>query len=337
MQLDVGAEGGEHPAPGGAGRGVRHRAPLQDARVQPCAGQSPHDPVQAPGRGSPFAWRVGTTGPPDACPPVGPGSLGSHGACRRAPAMRALPGRLTGKRRARVRADRLTRTAEPDGGDGRACQVPGGPPGDRAGFQDPGGTALPGRYGRAGAAPACAHGGGCPDATKFGAGGAGSGHTLSTRRPAGHPARAQDSLAAVGQTRPGGFNGPRGPSARFLRCFLHRFPPFPGFPWRKRASVRGTELSSCRSVGRRGHIGQRNQRQRGGPESVTEDTDQSARVRCCPPLRAAIQSPVHLSIDQRTSPPLDPGAGAGDTEPELVVEPARSPSARLLLASRTVL
>jgi hypothetical protein len=72
-------------------------------------------------------------------------------------------------------------------------------------------------------------------------------------------------------------------------------------------------------------------------ESVTEDTDQTARVRCCPPLRAAIQSPVHLSIDERTSPPLDPGAGAGDTEPELVVEPARSASTRLLLASRTVL
>jgi len=50
-----------------------------------------------------------------------------------------------------------------------------------------------------------------------------------------------------------------------------------------------------------------------------------------------MQSPVHLSIDESFSPPLDPGAGAGDTEPELVVEPARSASMRLLLASRTVL
>ena len=30
--------------------------------------------------------------------------------------------------------------------------------------------------------------------------------------------------------------GPLGSSERFLRCFLHRFPPFPGLPWRKRAS-----------------------------------------------------------------------------------------------------
>src|SRR5262245_44282690 len=29
--------------------------------------------------------------------------------------------------------------------------------------------------------------------------------------------------------------GPLGSSERFLRCFLHRFPPFPGLPWRKRA------------------------------------------------------------------------------------------------------
>jgi hypothetical protein len=75
----------------------------------------------------------------------------------------------------------------------------------------------------------------------FGAGWAGSDHTLSTLRPAGHPARTQDSLPAVGQTLPGGLSVPLGSSERFLRCLLHRFPPFPGFPWRKRASV----LSTC--------------------------------------------------------------------------------------------
>src|SRR5262245_11045597 len=64
------------------------------------------------------------------------------------------------------------------------------------------------------------------------------GHTLSTLRPVGRPARTQDSLPAVGQTLPGGLSVPLGPSERFLRCFLHRFPPFPGFPWRKRAPVR---------------------------------------------------------------------------------------------------
>src|ERR1700757_394436 len=64
------------------------------------------------------------------------------------------------------------------------------------------------------------------------------GHTLSTLRPGGYPARTQDSLPAVGQTLPGGLFVPLGSSERFLRCFLHRFPPFPGFPWRKRASVR---------------------------------------------------------------------------------------------------
>src|SRR5262249_55349233 len=63
------------------------------------------------------------------------------------------------------------------------------------------------------------------------------GHTLSTLRPVGRPARTQDSLPAVGQTLPGGLSVPLGPSERFLRCILHRFPPSPGFPWRKRASV----------------------------------------------------------------------------------------------------
>jgi hypothetical protein len=40
--------------------------------------------------------------------------------------------------------------------------------------------------------------------------------------------------------------GPLGSSERFLRCFLHRFPPFPGLPWRKRASVRHIDRRSER-------------------------------------------------------------------------------------------
>src|SRR5262249_54757155 len=66
-----------------------------------------------------------------------------------------------------------------------------------------------------------------------------------------HLARAQDALPAAGQTLPGGLAVPRGASERFRRCFLHRFPPFPGLPWRKRASVRhpnGTSLSDWRSA-----------------------------------------------------------------------------------------
>jgi hypothetical protein len=109
-------------------------------------------------------------------------------------------------------ADPRSRT---NGGDRQASQVPGEPQGGRASFSDPGGTALPGQYGRAGAAPACAHGRGSHDETNFGAGWAGSGHTLSTLRPGGHPPRAQDSLPAVGQTLPGGLQGPLGSSERF--------------------------------------------------------------------------------------------------------------------------
>lgn len=51
------------------------------------------------------------------------------------------------------------------------------------------------------------------------------------------PHRTQDSLPAVGQTLPGGLSVPLGSSERFLRCFLHRFPPFPGLTWRKRSYV----------------------------------------------------------------------------------------------------
>src|SRR5262249_6868167 len=62
------------------------------------------------------------------------------------------------------------------------------------------------------------------------------GHTLSTLRPVGRPTRTQDSLPAAGQALPGGLDGPLGSSERF-RAVCYISPPFPGFAWRKRASV----------------------------------------------------------------------------------------------------
>src|SRR5215475_3412169 len=68
--------------------------------------------------------------------------------------------------------------------------------------------------------------------------------------PVQSPARTQDSLPVVGQTLPGGLDGPLGSSERFLRCFLHRFPPFPGLPWRKRAPVRNPAVPSLAHLSR---------------------------------------------------------------------------------------
>src|SRR4051812_7934169 len=55
--------------------------------------------------------------------------------------------------------------------------------------------------------------------------------------PVQSPARTQDSLPVVGQTLPGGLEGPLGSSERF-RVVSYISPPSPGLPWRKRASVR---------------------------------------------------------------------------------------------------
>src|SRR3954449_12415644 len=55
--------------------------------------------------------------------------------------------------------------------------------------------------------------------------------------PGQSPARTQDSLPAVGQTLPGGLDGPLGSSERF-RAVSYISPPFPGLSWRKRAAVR---------------------------------------------------------------------------------------------------
>ena len=62
--------------------------------------------------------------------------------------------------------------------------------------------------------------------------------------PVQSPARTQDSLPVVGQTLPGGLEGPLGSSERF-RAVSYISPPFPGLPWRKRASVRPTEVSNA--------------------------------------------------------------------------------------------
>jgi hypothetical protein len=88
--------------------------------------------------------------------------------------MISLPWRLTGNRRARVLVDRLTRCAEQTAGTDRSPRFLGNPKVAAPTSKDPGGTALPGQYGRAGAAPACAHGGGSHDETNFGAEWAGS-------------------------------------------------------------------------------------------------------------------------------------------------------------------
>ena len=142
------------------------------------------------------------------------------------------PLRLAGSRRGpKVLVDRLTRGAETRRREQTDTpQVPGEPQGLTAPTsKDPGGTALPRPVQESlGAAPTCARGRGLPRRDlNFGAEWAGSVHTLSTLRPVGHPARTQDSLPAVGQTLPGGLFVPLGSSERFLRCFLHRFPPFP--------------------------------------------------------------------------------------------------------------
>ena len=79
--------------------------------------------------------------------------------------MPSLPMRLTGNRRARVLVDRLTREAEETAETDRPPRFLGNPKVPAPTSRDPGGTALPGQYGRAGAAPTCAHGGGSHEET----------------------------------------------------------------------------------------------------------------------------------------------------------------------------
>jgi hypothetical protein len=75
------------------------------------------------------------------------------------------PMRLAGDRRARVLVDRLTRVAEQTAGTDRPPRFLGNPKVTAPTSKDPGGTALPGRYRKAGAAPTCAHGRGSHDET----------------------------------------------------------------------------------------------------------------------------------------------------------------------------
>jgi hypothetical protein len=85
--------------------------------------------------------------------------------------------------------DRLTRTAEWTAGTGRPPRFLGNPKVAAPTSKDPGGTALPGQYRRAGTAPTCAHGRGSHDETSFRGWMGRLGHTLSTLRPVGHPTR----------------------------------------------------------------------------------------------------------------------------------------------------
>src|SRR5262245_25725636 len=103
--------------------------------------------------------------PSDSCLPFGPGSLGSPRAYRRAPAMSSLPCGSLATAGPGYLGDRLTRTAERTAGTDRPPRFLGNPKVTAPTSQDPGGTALPGQYGRAGAAPTCAHGRGSRDET----------------------------------------------------------------------------------------------------------------------------------------------------------------------------
>src|SRR5262249_47864630 len=98
----------------------------------------------------------------------------------------------------------------------------------------------------ASAAPACAHGRGCRDETNFGAGWAGSGHTLSTLRPVGRPTRTQDSLPAVGQTLPGGLQAHWVPPKGFFDALTS----LSSFPRLSLAQARSgpTQPKSIRSI-----------------------------------------------------------------------------------------
>ena len=163
--------------------------------------------------------------PSDSCLPIGPSSLGSHRTYRRVPAMTSLPWRLTGNRRARVLVDRLTRRAETDGGNRQASQVPGEPQRwPRRLLKTPAGPPSQAGTGEQARPPHARTAGAPAMRPNFGAGWAGSGHTLSTLRPVGRPTRTQDSLPAVGQTLPGGLSVPLGSSERFRDCFLHLSP-----------------------------------------------------------------------------------------------------------------
>ena len=161
--------------------------------------------------------------PSDSCLSIGPSSLCSQRAYRRLPAMLSLPVRLAGDRRARVLVDRLTREAESTAGTDRPPRFLGNPKVTAPTSKDPGGTFLPGQYGRAGAAPACAHGGGSREETNFGAGWAGS-DTRCLRFA--RAVTCKDARLASGcwPDSSGWAPRPTGFLERFLRCSYIAFP-----------------------------------------------------------------------------------------------------------------
>jgi hypothetical protein len=90
-------------------------------------------------------------------------------------------------------------------------------------FSDPGGTSLPGHYGRLTRPPSfrqqrlAARNGFRGSIARLPS-------SLSTLRPAGCPDRTQDSFPAAGHALPGGISYPQGSNERFQSCFLHLIP-----------------------------------------------------------------------------------------------------------------
>src|SRR5262245_56368642 len=124
------------------------------------------------------------------------------------------------------------------------------------------------------------------------------GHTLSTLRPVGRPTRTQDSLPAAGQALPGGLSGPLGSSERF-RAVCYISPPFPGFPWRKRASVRHPSVDKTHGAS-------------------LSDSSRDRRQGACFPAAANSRSPVAraVTVPARTGPGrLVAATGAGGSSP----------------------
>ena len=116
-------------------------------------------------------------------------------------------------------------------------------------FSDPGGTSLPGHYGRLTRPPSfrrrrlAARNGFRGSIARLSS-------SLSTLRPAGCPNRTQDSFPAAGHALPGGIGYPQGSNERFQSCFLHLIPLSQALPgatkmprWRQEPVWKDAELS----------------------------------------------------------------------------------------------
>jgi hypothetical protein len=144
--------------------------------------------------------------PSDSCSPVSPDSFGSSDDTSAHPPFRSPVVRMRPPRPGAITARLTQAECEVTEETNRSPRFLGNPKVTAPTSQDPGGTALPGQYRRAGAAPTCAHGRGSHDETNFGAGWAGSDTRCLRFARGGHPTRTQDSLPAVGQTLPGGLS-----------------------------------------------------------------------------------------------------------------------------------